>query len=172
MVDRLAVGAGSPAGEACNDAVDVHVEAQDGVERDLLLGQQRLEGLGLGHGAREPVEQEPAAAPQAVRALAHDLEHGVVRDELTARHVRQRVTHRRRVAGAAGRVAPMRKTSPVDSWHAPRRAASSSDCVPFPTPGAPSSTRRSGRASGGGDVSQGNSGPFNQALRVGGGRMG
>ncbi len=60
---------------------------EHGVEAHVLGGQDAVEGLGLGHGAREAFEQESFAATPTPPALPHQAEHRRVRNQLSTLHV-------------------------------------------------------------------------------------
>jgi len=73
---------------------------EDCVQPHVLGTQEAVEGLGLGQGAREAVEQEPPAATETTAALAHQAEHGRIRNQLATPHVLEgRREGRRVVAG-------------------------------------------------------------------------
>jgi len=59
----------------------------------------------------------------------------------------------------------VRNTSPVDSGQHPSRSCSNTACVPFPIPGAPSSTNLHALPGNGPVPEHGNFGPFSQAAR-------
>src|ERR1039458_3175098 len=93
--DRLAIRAGAPAAQARDNFFDGQIVIQHGVERDLLLLHDFGESLRLRDRARKSVEQEPAAAADATSALADEIEHGLVGDQVAAPHVAERGSQRR-----------------------------------------------------------------------------
>ena len=55
--------------------------------RTLRLAEQGLEGLGLGNGAREAVEQEALGAVGFLQARFHDAHDQRIRDQIASFHV-------------------------------------------------------------------------------------
>ena len=86
VVDGAAVHAGPPGGQAVEDDLAGHVQVDGGLELDAELRQQHLQGLGLGDGAREAVEQEAGLAVVLQEALAHDAHDQVVGDQIPGLH--------------------------------------------------------------------------------------
>ena len=86
MVVRAAVFADPTTGDAVEDDLGGHLEAQHRVER-MIGGDDQLELLGLGKRAREPVEDEAAFEELAREALVDDLDDGLVGNELARVHV-------------------------------------------------------------------------------------
>lgn len=73
-------------GEAFRDVRQRKLVVDDGVERALFLGEEAVERLGLGDGARESVEHETAGAAEAVATLSDEGQDGLVADEAAAVH--------------------------------------------------------------------------------------
>ena len=66
VIDRLTLAHEMPAAtQPVDDLLQRQLIAQDRIEDHALLGQYGVQGLGLGHRAGEPVEQESAPAAEA-----------------------------------------------------------------------------------------------------------
>src|SRR3954449_2164969 len=111
LADRLAPGARfrGPALDPLDEGALVDLELEHRIEPQTLFGEHRVEGLGLGDGAREAVEDEALAGVRPVDALGDDADHDVVRDEPARFHDRlgleadRRTGSDRRAQHVAGR---------------------------------------------------------------------
>ena len=102
VVVGAAVLAHPAAGDAVEDDLGGHFEAQDGVERVARSGKDGVELLGLGQRAREPVEDEAAVEEVAGEALVDHLDDGLVGHELAGVHVALGFETGRRTHGRGG----------------------------------------------------------------------
>src|SRR5690606_9071473 len=74
--------AGAPAGKALDQAVQVDVHQDGGVQRLAEADQHLVQGLRLRDVAREAVHDEAVLRVRALEALADDAEHDLVGDQL------------------------------------------------------------------------------------------
>ena len=92
----MVAGAALRAGEASSDSRHqgrvIHREFDHGIERHPLLGQQSVQRLGLGHRAREPIEDEALRRIRLLHALSQHAGYDVVGNQLTGLHHRLRLT--------------------------------------------------------------------------------
>ena len=64
-----------------------HLQVDDLLDPLAEIGQHPVQRLGLRYGARKPVQDEAARGIRLAQALAHDLDHDLVRHQLTPVHV-------------------------------------------------------------------------------------
>ena len=162
MIDRLTLGADAAAAQPVDDLLQRQLVAQGRIEDHALLGQHVVQGLGLGHRAGEPVEQESAPAAEASRPFLDHLDDQAVGHELAPPHGVQGGLQRRAWLGLA--LGGPEDVTRGEVTH-PERSLINSACVPLPTPGGPSKMSRYGRSTSVGVKSQRASPPWNQPAR-------
>src|SRR5690606_28531264 len=91
--------AGAPAGKALDQAVQVDVHQDGGVQRLAEADQHLVQGLRLRDVAREAVHDEAVLRVRALEALADDAEHDLVGDQLAGVHRGLGLPAQRRAGG-------------------------------------------------------------------------
>jgi hypothetical protein len=87
-VEHRLAGVAEPATrEARHHLLERKPKVEHRVERDVGGGEDAVEGLGLGQGAGEAVEQESSAASETTLALPDQAEHRRVGNQLSTPHV-------------------------------------------------------------------------------------
>src|SRR3977135_591581 len=82
MVARAAFGAGEPSGYAVDQGGLVHLHQDHMVELPAMLGEHRIERLGLRHRARKAVENKAARTIGLRDAISDHLDDDVIRNQL------------------------------------------------------------------------------------------
>src|ERR1700674_3313366 len=85
-VGALAHRADEPARQAAEQLLEVDLEVQDAVEPAAQFVHQLVERLGLGDGAREPVDDEAPPGVRLPEAVGDHRDHDLVRDVVDRGH--------------------------------------------------------------------------------------
>ena len=82
----VAQRAGAPAGDAAHQLLGADVEQHDGIDGSAEFLRQDREAFGLRLRAREPIEDESGPCVGLHDAVADDVEHGGIVDQLAGGH--------------------------------------------------------------------------------------
>jgi hypothetical protein len=86
VIDRLAALAGQAATQSIHDLVHWQLVAQDRIQVNALVGQQGVQGFGLGHCAGEAIEQESTPTVEAAGSFPNHRHDDMVGDEFPPPH--------------------------------------------------------------------------------------